>query len=120
MDKFEIGEVAILWKPGAINHGKECTIIGPLRMVECQGMWSGDVIEELCYQVDYGPGFVYGPFHSKGARQWCSPKHLRKKRPPEQPREQLGEWALCPWQPKQTVKECFDKLHADLMEALRT
>lgn len=90
-ERFRIGEIAILvLQPSEIPHpdwapyiGKEVEIVGALQRREFR---SGDSVAAHVVRSQDGRKF--------GAQ----PCNLRKKRLPP-PREQIGDWDLCPWQP---------------------
>jgi hypothetical protein len=93
MDKFEVGETALVAmipkNTENVHHvaiGDEVTVVGEYRI---RTFRTGK--RHWCYLVSLGDGHSY-----RARRQW-----LRKKPPKTQLREQLGEWELCPWQPKQ-------------------
>jgi hypothetical protein len=104
VDRFEVGEVAILIQPDDVGNsgvpghgvprGSEVTVIStieylPMRMGgESRGIMA-------VHRITDQAGRLWG----------CPPSWLRKKRPPEadRKREELGEWDLCPWKPE-TVK----------------
>lgn len=93
-DTFKIGEVALLACNGnAGNAGDEVTIIRGTILREVTRFGGPPYIESF-YQIRC----VLGVFET-------APSELRKKPPPEAPRQQLGEWELCPWQPPLKVPE---------------
>ena len=90
-ETFEVGEIAILNKPNSSWHGTEVIIAGPIHWTGWISIETGETHSpEPCYSVS-GPDFLPGCV--------CPPRFLRKRKPPEQKREQLGEWELCPWRP---------------------
>lgn len=96
---FSIGEVAIFWKPGFPNHGKELTILSGLQWRRTMGSMDGIVREGWRYQCD-ATNLVRGPYSSTCSnRTWVAPEYLRKKRPPRKDL-QVVRWDQCPWQPE--------------------
>lgn len=96
---FSIGEVAIFWKPGSVNHGKELTILSGMQWRRARGSMDGVVREGWRYQCDPS-NLVMGPYTSKCSdKTWVAPEHLRKKRPPRDDL-QIKRWDECPWQPE--------------------
>jgi hypothetical protein len=94
-DAFNIGEIAIVNKPGSPYHGAEITITAPLHMTAYIESSTGTLYDpEPCYGISV-------PWRSDG-RYVSPPRYLRKKRLPP-PREEVGEWDLCPWQPAKRV-----------------
>jgi len=99
-EKFEVGEVAIYVRPGSKSYGQEVTILSPLRL---RRLWNREgtsfrLVE--AHEVKFGEQTIGVNGHPFGA----VPEELRKKPPKVTPREQVGEWELCPWQPdRQTV-----------------
>lgn len=94
---FAVGEIAIFVKPGP-NHGREVTIVGPLRLVRALNTLTNEVVQDWRYQID-APDIVLGPFLSTDPRIWAEPRFLRKKRPPRGDL-QIVRWDQCPWQPE--------------------
>jgi len=94
-ERFRIGEIAILiLAPGEIPHpdwapyiGQEVEVVGGLRKRQFKGA---------------GPASAYVVRSQDGRKFGAQPINLRKKRLPP-PREELGEWDLCPWKPAQHV-----------------
>lgn len=90
-ERFRIGEIAILvLAQGEVPHpdwisyiGQEVEIVGGLRKRRFR-----KTPEASAYLVRAQDGRKFG----------AQPVNLRKKRLPP-PREELGEWDLCPWQP---------------------
>lgn len=96
---FAIGEVAIFWKPGSVNHGTELTILSSMQWRRAIGEMDGIVREGWRYQCDM-PNRVVGPYRSKCSdKSWVAPEHLRKKRPPRDDLK-VRRWDECPWQPE--------------------
>jgi hypothetical protein len=96
---FAVGEVAIFWKPGSTNHGKELTILSGMQWRRTRGTMDGEVRQGWRYQCDPS-NLVLGPYTSECSdKTWVAPEFLRKKRPP---RDDLGikRWDECPWQPE--------------------
>lgn len=92
METFSVGEIAILNRPESKYHGNEVEILSPLRLSR---LWSGGTFE-ICYNHEVRvDGLTKKAEHGTWA---VEPKYLRKKRLPP-PREDVGSWAECPWQP---------------------
>jgi hypothetical protein len=72
MDKFEIGEIAIIVAPGEDFNGEEVEIIGTL------GPQSNFFAKHEC---------AYPVLFKDGRDGWATPAHLRKKRPPRTNRD---------------------------------
>ena len=93
---FEVGEVAIYWRPEAHYHGEEVTIKSSLTELEFWDFHAGKVTEpghkvDAPFLKGYPANFVF----------CVALKHLRKRRPPQ-------DW----------VKLCeLDKLPADAVPA---
>lgn len=85
MSRFSVGEIATL-----TTRPSECN---PPDLARYQGE---DV--ELLRNLD---GIFWEVRTSNGDTFYADEWVLRKKRPPKQPRAEIGEWELCPWQPKQ-------------------
>jgi hypothetical protein len=85
MDKFEVGEIAIHWRPGYPNHNVEVTIIGPYSSgVTVMGSWSGKFTTLNGHEVEPGQ-LVLGPHSPKrGYRVFAAIENLRKRKPPGQ------------------------------------
>lgn len=101
-DTFSIGEVALFYSPGSPAHGMEVIVVSALvwmtyypRNYEASGRWA------WIYQIDMSATF--GKSKREDGLWAAEPHELRKKRPPADPPEQLGEWELCPWQPPTKV-----------------
>jgi hypothetical protein len=95
---FAIGEVAIFWKPGGMNHGKELTILSGMEWRRTVCTLTGDIAEGWRYRCDM-PNVTCGPYNSATPVWWVAPEFLRKKRPPRDDL-QLMRWDQCPWQPE--------------------
>ena len=96
---FSIGEVAIFWKPGFPNHGKELTILSGMQWRRTRGSSDGIVREGWRYECD-ATNLVEGPYSAKpGQKTFVAPEYLRKKRPPRKDLEVI-RWDQCPWQPE--------------------
>jgi len=95
-ERFRIGEIAILvLQPGETPNrcwlpyiGQEVEVVGALRKREFRNCDS--VAAHVVLARD-------------GRRFGAQPCNLRKKRLPPTPREEVGEWELCPWQPKHST-----------------
>lgn len=96
MDTFSVGEIAILNRPESKYHGNEVEILSPLRRSR---LWSNGDYEICACHVVRVDGLTEKAKHGDWA---VEPKYLRKKRPPP-PREDVGSWDLCPWQPAKVV-----------------
>lgn len=98
--RFEVGEVAIYIRPGSKNFGKEVTIVGPLKWAR---LWTPDL---KTYKVVETYNVSCDDLGQCPKGRWAAqPHHLRKKPPKAKPKEEVGEWELCPWQPTaQTVE----------------
>lgn len=94
MDTFKIGEIAIINSPGSKYHGQEVCIKRDLYIPIL-------LSDEAGRKLD--PEFVYGVELPGDPRLnlVVPPHHLRKKRPPKEP---LGSWDLCHWNPYKQVK----------------
>jgi hypothetical protein len=92
-ETFDIGEVAIYWRPGAIGHGMDVTIAG----VE----YRRDGVDHLTgVQLDAGMFYVLAePSPRNGMRWLVTSRVLRKKRPPAE-RPRVVSWESCPWKPE--------------------
>lgn len=92
-ETFEIGEVAIFQNAviDASKNGLECTVIGELRVRHWVWSHTGQEDSGMAYRIQWPDGYTNAAY----------PNQLRKRRPPEPPRQEVGDWELCPWQPKQ-------------------
>lgn len=92
-ETFDIGEVAIYWRQGAIGHGMDVTIVG----IE----YRQDGVDHLTgVQLDAGMFYVLAEPSPRNGRRWLvTSRVLRKKRPPEHART-IVQWMDCPWQPE--------------------
>jgi len=89
-DSFKVGEMAsLVLAPGQIPLdcwipyiGQDVEIISPLRQRSFKG------VKAMAYVVRSADGRKFG----------VEPPNLQKKRLPP-PRQELGEWELCPWKP---------------------
>lgn len=97
---FKPGEIALLvfpsWtahvkasEPGKFGEGTEVTVLTNLMYLRFDNLPGGPATRQG-YKIQTPDGKEWG----------ATPDMLRKKKPPGQPREQLGEWELCPWRPK--------------------
>lgn len=68
---FEVGEIAIAWYPGEVNHGKECEIISLPQAHDYVSPVTGNLIHATKY-LAYCAGSHYQVYE----------KRLRKRRPP--------------------------------------
>ena len=89
MANFKVGDVCVIVNSitHAENIGRHCTVTSELYQWWCMGVnWSvHDIVSE------------------NGEAYRAHPDCLRKIEPPKPPdeqRQELGEWELCPWQPK--------------------
>lgn len=89
-ESFEIGEIAIIHRPCARSHGMECLITSPLKYTRFSTYCA------MAYSVDV-PGFTPPPKDCTGYA--LEPHELRKKKPPQQPREETTTWDKCEWRP---------------------
>lgn len=92
-ENIEVGAVCI--GMGATwlfeKNGMECVVIGGLELRAYTSYASGEpkAFAAHCYLVRWADEEIT-----------CAlPEQLRRKPPPQ--REEIGEWELCPWQPKQ-------------------
>lgn len=95
-ETFKVGEIALLIRSEIQGDvcwpeylGQDVEVIGPLIERSC---WDNRArtrsILVACYRIRASDGKIF-----------CAlPENLRKKRLPP-PREELGEWDLCPWKP---------------------
>jgi hypothetical protein len=96
MDTFKIGEVAILV---ALNpffcpyDGEEVVIESVLKESRHPFGYKKD---ETGHDVRLSDGHI----------TWSAIRGLRKRPPPTQGRQELGEWDRCPWQPAKRVVVC--------------
>jgi len=74
MYKFEIGEIAILYKPGALLHKQEVEIVSEL-------MQPGAA---LCAEPSISTEPAYYVVYSNGERGLVAVRYLRKKKPPKE------------------------------------
>lgn len=96
---FSIGEVAIFWSPGSVNHGKEVTILSGMQWRRTRGWMDGIVREGWRYECDT-TNLTAGPYRSTCSNKcWVAPERLKKKRPPRKDLE-ITRWDQCPWQPE--------------------
>ncbi len=96
MEKFEIGEIAIHWRPGSFTHGVEVKIISMLKPIGAGGI---DQLTDLplisgilAYDIDDGhpvPGFII----------IAEPHELRKK-PKPRDIDKIVSWNDCDWRPE--------------------
>lgn len=68
---FEVGEIAIVWKPGESFHREEVTISGPLRFDSVIQRRSGFITREWCHSV----------LRKKRGSGYCVPLRYLRKRP---------------------------------------
>lgn len=97
-EKFEVGEVALFCKPGSPYFGAEVAIISEL--VYCPRMYSHTDqtwSDGWAYRVTGDLPDLKPPGCSFSPPWYARPEHLQKKRPPREP---LGRWDQCPWQPE--------------------
>ena len=88
-ESFQVGEIAIVVPfANCPIAGHEVEIIEPAAEREWEAVPSGD----------YKSGIAYVVRHPDFPRFCIRPPHLKKKRLPP-PREDVGSWDLCPWQP---------------------
>jgi hypothetical protein len=95
-DTFQIGEIAIFYHPGSVNHGREVMIIGPLEHGRVKDTWTGNSLELDFHRID-ASNLTFGPFES-GGQAVGRLSRLRKKKPPREDL-QVVKWSECPWQP---------------------
>jgi hypothetical protein len=95
---FAVGEVAIFWRPGGPNHGKELTILSGMQWRKTRGSSDGVIREGWRYLCDM-PNAVLQFKSECSEKTWVAPEHLRKKRPPRDGLEVI-RWDSCPWQPE--------------------
>lgn len=92
-ETFSVGNVVI--GQNAVKHleynGMEGTIVGPLQRRRWIEPWNG-LTEGDTYLVAWANG------HTCCTWPW----QMRRKQPPVD-RQEVGEWELCPWQPKQVT-----------------
>ena len=96
--KFKVGDVVVtkacvcrpdlraeLHRMGHVGHpiGTECTVIGV------------NPASNYPYQLDLIAGSRLGNVHC-----WACENCIEFKPRPPPPREELGSWELCPWQPR--------------------
>jgi hypothetical protein len=88
-ETFEVGEVAVISRPGSRFDGLEVTITEPLKLRRVEDIATGCLYEELTYQTDLK---VQGYNRTLVVKS----KHLRKKRPPREDHA-LTRWVDCPY-----------------------
>lgn len=99
MDKFEVGEVAVLNVPGHPLHNQDVTVLAIGKNVYIMNIAFGtSVMYPLAYQIDV-PGFI----DNKPVRVWAEPPQLRKKQPPSDDRK-VVRWADVPFHKQITGK----------------
>lgn len=95
MTKFHIGEIAVFWNPGGINHMKEVIVTGPMCY---QTLTCTDTLEKVkgaFYPVVVPESWEHGQFMRDNAKTYLQVKHLVKRIPPQT----LTTWENCAWKP---------------------
>lgn len=78
MNKFEVGEVAIYYRPGHNCHGHEVTILSGLNLSELKNAAGRLVRTAACYDIE-----MPGHCPPLGCVYAATPDQLRKRRPPQ-------------------------------------
>jgi hypothetical protein len=94
-ETFKVGEVALINQ--SVHKGRECTILEPLRFYVSGQSATANWDSGYYYKIRIHGLDVPYPFIA-------APKALDKK-PKLPPREEIGEWELCPWRPVQVPTE---------------
>lgn len=79
MATFEVGEIAIFWRPGSKYHMREVEILTPLLPVHFMDTITGLWQTELAYRI--ADQLLLGAY--PGIDFCATPMHLRKRRPPQ-------------------------------------
>lgn len=95
---WKVGEVALFRRPEgrATLNGTEVTIVGPLRMTDAYDTLTCKFVSTECYRVD-SP--LVRDLYPYAKEYYAPPEYLHRREPPTVDRQDLGEWALCLWQP---------------------
>lgn len=106
--EFEVGEIAIYWRPGATRHRMEVTIASPLVV-------RGLTVDRVTGHYDLPGHRSYQVMEKPSGVAWyIKPRYLRKRQPP--PQFEAGSWPDCLFKPKRaSAFECAlaDALHQD-------
>jgi hypothetical protein len=98
MDTFKIGEVCLVIKGDFLGH--EVTILSELDVID-GWLLSGQRVCEEGYYVE-----IHGVSNPSPGYRWAAGHYcLRRKPPKATPREEVGEWELCPWQPTKVLED---------------
>ena len=90
-ESFKVGEIAICHNPGSLHHGREVTILSPLKRMRLwdRGGNAPRLVE--AHAVETSDGARKSPT----GRPWAiEPRNLRKRRPP---RQDKGRWEDVPF-----------------------
>ena len=72
-----------------------------VRVKQCHGDTPSWYIGIECTIIRVNPMDQKNTYQTDYHGMWGCDDCFELKRPPEYPREELGEWELCPWRPKE-------------------